>query len=129
VSGTSRSRQVIDSITQAAQQAEEQQARPVSPTPAPGKKDRNWEREDDHRTTPLRLQPDDAEWLREFAREQNVTLDSAGRGLVRAIRQAVEQGWVTFGKDQDIESYTDTIGRQRTRIQIELRHRWQIPHS
>jgi hypothetical protein len=46
VSGSSRSRQVIDSITQAARQAEEQQANPISPTLAPGKKDRNWE--DDH---------------------------------------------------------------------------------
>jgi hypothetical protein len=94
---------------------------------APSKKDRSWEEE--HRTTPLRLRSDDAEWIRNFAKEQGITLDSAGRGLIRAIRHAIEQGWVTFTKDQNIESYTDSLDRQRTRVQIELRHHWQISRS
>lgn len=127
MTGTSRSKKVIDSITQAARQAGEQQPQPVSPNSAPGKADRSWERL--HKPTPMRLMDSDARWLREFAKEQGITIDAAGRGLVHAIREAVERGWVTFHLEQEIEEYEDTLGRQRTRVHTELEADWQIRQS
>jgi hypothetical protein len=127
VTGTSRSRRVIESITRAAQEAGERQPKPVGAESAPGRKDRTWE--DKHRTTPLRLRPDDAEWIRTFAERHGVTLDSAGRGLIRAMRYAVEKELVSFTKRQSIEPYTDKAGHQRNRAHVELQHRWQIPRS
>jgi len=125
VTGASRSRQVIDSITRTAKQAEEQQREAVSPNSAPGKKDRTWERL--NKSTPIRLGDSDARWLREFAASHSAAVDAAGRGLIRAVREAVEQGWVTFTVEQEIEEYEDTLGRQRTRVHTELEADWQIP--
>jgi hypothetical protein len=127
VTGTSRSRQVIESITRAAQQADEKPQQPIAPDSAPAKPDRSWETR--HRTTPLRLEADDAKWLREFAESQEITLDSAGRGLIRAMRYAVEKELVSFTRQQNVESYTDKAGHQRNRAHIELLHHWQIPRS
>jgi hypothetical protein len=127
VSGTSRSRQVIDSITQAAQQAEEQQPKPISPTPASGKRDRSWEKQ--HKATLIRLGDSDASWLRSFAASHSIAVDAAGRGLIRAIREAVEQGWVAFSLEEEVEEYEDTLGRQRKRVDTELEADWQIPRS
>lgn len=127
MTGASRSRQVIDSITRTAKQAEEQQREAVSPNSAPGKKDRNWEQ--DHPAIPLRLQSRDIQWLRNFADEHSITLDTAAQGLIQAIRNAVKQGLVTFTIEQEIEQYEDTLGRQRTRVHTELEADWQIPRS
>jgi hypothetical protein len=127
VTGPSRSRQVIDSITQAAQQAEERQPKPVSPAPPPRKVDRSWECL--HKPTPMRLHDSDARWLREFAASHAITLDTAGRGLIRAMREAVEQDWVVFSLEQEVEEYEDTLGRQRKRVHTELEADWQILQS
>jgi hypothetical protein len=127
VTGTSRSRRVIESITRAAQQADEKPQQPIAPESTPGKTDRSWETK--HRAIPLRLEAGDEKWLREFAESQEITLDSAGRGLIRAMRYAVEKELVSFTKRQSIEPYTDKAGRQRNRAHVELQHRWQIPRS
>ena len=127
MSGSSRSRQVIDSITQAAQRAEEQQANPISPARAQGKRDRSWDHL--HTPTPMRLHDSDARWLRSFATSHSIAVDAAGRGLIRAIREAVEEGWVVFSLEEAVEEYEDTLGRQRKRVHTELEADWQISQS
>jgi hypothetical protein len=127
VTGTSRSRQVIESITQAAQRADEVPQKPITPDSAPAKVDRSWEAR--HPAIPVRLDAEDAEWFREFAESQGVTLDAAGRGLMRAIHYAIDKGLVSFTRQQGVEAYTDKAGRQRNRAQVELLHHWQIPRS
>ena len=124
MTGTNRSKQVIASITQAGREAQEKQEKPIAPDAARAKEDRTWEKK--HKSTPIRLEEKDVDWLRAFAASQSVPIDVAGRGLVRAIREAVEQGLVTFRIEQEVERYQDTIGRTRQRVRVELEPHWEI---
>jgi hypothetical protein len=125
---TSRSREVIASIMEAAQEAQDaQQEQAVGAGPAPGRPDRSWERQ--HKATALRLHADDDRWLAELADNLKTTRDAVGRGLIQAAREAIQGGWLVLEIEQEIEHYKDKIGRSRTRVIAEPRHRWQFSRS
>ena len=78
-------------------------------------------------TYAFRIRPEDSDRIDDLAERLQVTRDALGRGLMRAVLDALDEGRLTLEVDREAVQKRDTLGRLRSHVKNTIRAVWANP--